>query len=377
MVSHYYKVLIGILCIAVLSGCGAFSKSERRAEYKKSTSVPSLELPPDLSRAAITDPFAVPDLAGGDNMARSNEANYQGSLIQNAPYAGQTSDVLPATEAVVVKKSGDVRWLVVQAPPEMIWSTIEGFWQDAGFELAQVEPKIGLIETEWAENRADIPEDGIRRLLRNVVDFAYSAPTRDKFRVRVERGAEPNTSEIYLSHQGVKQVSRGEFYIWEARPADPELEAEMLNRLLVFIGFDQQQSENLIAEAEPRPSRADLNKGRAGEVRLLVKNDFDQAWQLTGVALDRVGFTVEDRDRSQGLYFVRYMSESHQEKKGGFFSRLFGRDDRPAGEGAEYSISLIEQNPTVTLVTVLNSQGDTDSSETAEQILTLLHEQLK
>ena len=132
-------------------------------------------------------------------------------------------------------------WLVVAGTPDQVWPMIKDFWQETGFLVNVEVPEAGVMETDWAENRAKIGEDIIRSTLGKMFDSLYSTAERDKFRTRIEPGAEPGTVDIFISHRGMYEVyiSEGKYQTrWQPREADPELEAEMLRRLMVRFGTE-------------------------------------------------------------------------------------------------------------------------------------------
>ncbi|QKK11946.1 MAG: outer membrane protein assembly factor BamC [Pseudomonadota bacterium] len=255
-----------------------------------------------------------------------------------------------------------------------------------GFLIKREDPRLGIIETEWAENRADIPQGVIRRWLGKVFDFAYSAPTRDKYRVRMERGAEGNTTEIFLTHWGVKQVVVGggplsdpESTVWDSRPSDPELEAEFLNRLVVYLGVGEEQASQRLATA-PKEPRARLVSGPGGGNVLDVDERYARAWRLTGIALDHLGFVVEDRDQQQGTYLVRSaepLTELTQKK--GFFANLaFWRDDEQKSlEEVRFRVLLTEAGAGTRVSVNPENEATPSTAQAAEKILALLEEQLR
>ncbi|HEY5701653.1 MAG TPA: outer membrane protein assembly factor BamC, partial [Gammaproteobacteria bacterium] len=294
-----------------------------------------------------------------------------------------------------IERSGDKRWLVVSATPAQVWPRIREFWIEQGFLINQEDPSIGIMETDWAEQRAEFKAGFIKNILNKLNEALYGAATRDKFRTRLERGAEPGTTEIFVSHRGAEEVSTGkvtraqddtasrdESRVWQPRPADPELEAEMLNRMLVSFGIEEQRAAGMLARSRDKRDRAKMVRDQDGIKALSLDENFSRAWRRTGLALDRVGFTVEDRDRSRGLYFVRYVDPDADisGKKKGFFSKLkfWGSDDKPDRDNA-YLISLIggKDGDESTQVVILNKRGEPESSDTADRILGLLHEQLK
>jgi len=273
---------------------------------------------------------------------------------------------------------------VVKGTPEQIWPVVKDFWQETGFIVNLEIPEAGVMETDWAENRAKIPEGGIRGILGKVLDQIYSSGERDKFRTRLERGAESDTTEIYISHRGMEEVfvtSTQEQTKWQPRPPDPNLEAEMLRRLMVRFGVQEARAKSQLATGETQTPRATLSKGPDGAGTLALNEQFDRAWRRVGLALDRVGFTVEDRDRSKGLYFVRYIDpqidvQSKQEK-GGWLSKFkfWGGTEKP--KTAQYRILIRNADPEGSQVNVLDKDGAQEKSETARRILSLLYEQLK
>jgi len=344
----------------------------REAEYKSSASLPRLEVPPDLSSATINETLLVPE--GGS--ATYSEYSAGGQRTQAV-----SSAVLPEVPNVRIERSGDARWLVVEAAPAAVWPRVRDFWMQAGFVIQREEPSIGIMETDWAENRADIPRGMLRSLLENISEALYSASTRDKFRVRLERGVDAATTEIFISHRGAEEVSQGDSFVWQPRPSDPELEAEMLSRMVIYFGLAEEQARRMVASTPGRRERATVLRDTEGATVLSVQEDFSRAWRRTGLALDRVGFTVEDRDRSRGLYFVRYVDPDKQldeTKKDGWLSKLaFWSDDTPRNPDDDaYLISLIAADA-ATRIVVLNKQGQRDRTATADRILGLLHEQLK
>jgi outer membrane protein assembly factor BamC len=363
-----------------LSGCGYFGgekgvvKDRLAAKYKQASSLPPLEVPPDLTSSTIDDLMVVPDISPSGTATYSAYAGERDTVVASE----RRTAVLPEAKAIRIERDGNIRWLVIQSEPTEVWARVREFWQEGGFTLKRDDPRIGIMETEWAENRAEIPEGTIRRVLGKVLDPLYSASTRDKFRVRLERSEEPAVTELYLTHFGVEEVTRGETILWQPRPPSPELEAEMLNRLLVFLGADEKRAEKTMAAGGPSTGakRGVLQREAGGASVLVLTDEFAQAWRRTGLALDRIGFTVEDRDRSRGEYRVRYQDSLAEQDKPGMLSRLaFWRKGSGPSENARYIIEVSTEGAG-TKVSVLDNRGRRDTSDTARQILSLLQEQL-
>lgn len=362
------------LVALAVAGCSVLPDS-KKIEYKSAGKIPSLEIPPDLSQLQRDDRFAVPDSAG------KGKATWKEYAADRAPEAqAQNSVVLPQVDKVRVERSGNQRWLVVNAPADQLWGTVKDFWQELGFIVKQEIPEAGIMETDWAENRAKIPDDFLRNALGKLLDSLYSTGERDKFRTRFEPGAEPGTTDIFISHRAMEEVytsSAKDETRWQPRAADPELEAEMLRRLMVRLGTEEKRAEAAISTVKAEP-KARLAKGNDGTGSLEVQERFDRAWRRVGQALDRVGFTVEDRDRSKGLYFVRYVDPDADAKKDkGWLSKLaIWKRDEPANSNVQYRVYIKDDGPT-SQVQVLSREGGVDKSDTAKKILGLLYDQLK
>ena len=359
--------LLLMAVVLVLNGCGAADKVApgRKIDYKKSKTTESLEVPPDLSSTTINE---APDMVETISSTR-----YEGSDAS----VGMTT-VLRGASGMRVERDGDQQWLIIEATPSEVWPRVREFWMQEGFLLKLEDPRVGIIETGWAENRADIPQGPIRNTIGKVLDVAYSAATRDQYRVRLEAGAETGTTELFLTHRGVEEVVTGPATdtntVWKPRPTDPELEAEMLKRLMVFLGVEQQKAQAMVARQTPQQARAQLVADDT-EAMLIVMEDFSRAWRRTGIALDRVGFAVEDRNRAEGIYYVRYSDPLATQDNEGLLSGLafWSRDEAVA---RQYQIELLAQGAR-THVIVNNANGERETSSTGKRILTLLEEQLR
>ena len=264
-------------------------------------------------------------------------------------------------------------------PAEKLWPVVKNFWQENGLLIAQEYPEAGILETNWAENRAPIKDSWVNSKIGSIFRPLASTGTRDKYRTRLERTPDGGT-EVYISHRGLVEVYTSDENTetaWQPRPSDPGLEIEFLRRLMVQLGTPAEQAKRQIAAVPAPKSRANLKKGANGEEMLEVLEPFDRAWRRVGLALDRVGFTVEDRDRQKGVYFVRYADPRGQKKDQGLLDKLaFWRSDKPEVKPEQYRVSVTGAADT-SEVQVLDHNGTVQSSPTANRILALLHEQLK
>jgi len=378
--------VVAVVAGIALGACSSFRIETKKIDYKSAGKMAPLEIPPDLTRPSADDRYAVPDI---NPKGTATFSAYDRERTGQRAVAG-TSPVLPKQDDIRIERDGTQRWLVAKGTPQQIWPTVKDFWQEIGFIVNVEVPEAGVMETDWAENRALINDGAVRGFFSKMLDTLYSTGERDKFRTRLENGSQPGTTEIYISHRGMEEVYSNQVgsgagdvkgTMWQPRKADPDLELMMLGRLMTRLGVEESRVKSQVASGGGTPgrSRATLSRGADGGT-LALEDQFDRAWRRVGLALDRVGFTVEDRDRSKGLYFVRYIDPQIDNKsadKGGWLSRLkfWGSGDKPA-PAAQYRIE-VKNTAQGSEVKVLNKDGVRESSDTGSRILTLLYEQLR
>lgn len=369
-----------LVATGLLGGCSfnEYIAEKTAIDYKSAGKRAPLEIPPDLVTPARDERFAVP--AG----AEQTFSDYQRGKTASPSVASGSSAVLPTLKGARMERQGQQRWLVVSLPPERVWPEVREFWQENGFLIQTESPATGIIETDWAENRALLPQDVIRRTIGKLVDSLYSTGERDKFRTRLER-VEGGT-EIYITNRRMVEVysdTLKESTMWQPQAGDPEIEVEFLRRLLVKLGATAEDAKNVaVATATAAATKVTLVTGADGASSVEIAQSFDRSWRLVGVALDRAGFTVEDRDRSKGIYFVRYIdpeSDSRNRSEKGFFSRLFsfGSDEPAAAERFQVRVEGAGEKVTVSVHGFDGKNIAAGEKKTAARLLTVLHEQLK
>jgi outer membrane protein assembly factor BamC len=362
-------------CVAIAAaGCSSVESflAGDKIDYKsQANKTAPLEVPPDLTQLSRDSRYQP---QGGVVSASGIQAN----AVVAAATAASTPTVAPsAVGEMRIERDGNQRWLVTPVAPEQLWPQLRLFWTEAGFALAVDDAQAGVMETDWAENRAKIPIDGLRRLFGGVLEPLYSTGERDRYRTRVERTA--TGSEVYIAHRGIEEYMSGmtrDVPVWRNRPNDPQLEAEMLVRLMAKLGArpESATTQATATKAGP-PARARVLAGEAGAT-LEFDETYDRAWRRVGLALDRSGFTVEDRDRSGGVYFVRYVDPKYAgREEPNFFAKLF-TSDSSAGTPQRYRIA-VKRAGEKTQVAVQSSQGAPENSETGQRIVALLVDELK
>lgn len=349
----YLSKIILIACSVSLASCGSFSKSSGDIDYRSSRRGNPLEIPPDLMRLSND---------GRYSMSGSTSA----TIYEQEQKKLDSSAVAPVNQIgdIEIKRDGNQRWLVVKRSPKQLWNSVKAFWEDNGFVLALEDRRLGIMETDWAENRANIPMDPIRSTIGKLFDSLYSTGTLDRFRTRLEVNKAGGT-DIFISQRGMKEVysSRDKSTTsWQPRANDPSLEDEFLRRMMVALGVSQERATAMVNQSQ-KTAQAEQEKQRAA-VRynpkvnsLTLADNYDNAWRRVGLSLDRSGFSVEDRDRSAGYYFVRYVPfVPTQKEKKGFLGRLFSKRKAKPVQTVRYRVNLQDRGNNI-IVRVQDENG--------------------
>jgi outer membrane protein assembly factor BamC len=326
------KVLqIGISSAVLVSllSCSTFGSDGKRIDYGAAAmQVPSLEVPPDLTTPGGEERYKMPQ-GQGEAVATYSDYSKGGAQSRTA------SVVLPEVQGVHMERNNAQRWLVINDKAENVWPEVKAFWQEIGLTISREDQAAGVMETGWAENRAKIPPGGSHNGFNQEFSDAHSAGERDQYHTRLERGAEEllaghpkdgvNT-EVYITHRGIKEefsATKGTSQ-WVARANDPELEAIMLQRLMVRFGVNETKAASAVAAVStvaaastvaatsaatinaPEPvGMASLREISGGSTIIVVNDAFDRSWRKVGLAIESAGLAVEDKDRDKGTYFLR------------------------------------------------------------------------
>lgn len=348
--------------VLMLGGCGITETG--KIDYKSGQKTTPLVVPPDLTQLSRDTRYAI---VNGSVSATNAQATPE--VSKSAIEVGTAG-----ANGLRMERQGNQRWLVVNQTADTVWGTLRKFWADSGFLLATDDKALGIMETEWAENRAKIPQDMLRKFFGGIIDNLYSTAERDKFRTRIEVNALGET-EIYVSHRGVIEVytaERSGQTVWQPRPTDPELETEFLRRMMLSLGASEPQASAAVETAKA-PPLATLTS-QDGIQQLSIAENFDRAWRRVGLALDRSGFTVEDRDRSKGVYQVRYVPVPDAKNEPGFFQKLF--TSKKEAQPQKFQIAVQGRDDKST-VTVRSADGAADPTDGANGILAVLAKEIR
>ena len=346
----------------------------KRVDYRSgAVQAPSLEVPPDLTAPGSDERYKIPQ-GSGENVATFSDYSKGGTAAEQGRGA---SAVLPETKGARLERDGTRRWLVVNDKPENVWLVVKAFLQENGLAIRSEDQAAGVIETEWAENRAKIPQGSIRNWLGKVLDSIYSSGERDQYRVRLERSKNGESTEVHLTHRGMEEVLSADQNTskWQARPNDPEMEAIMLQRLLArFVGSEAKAASVVAADSGAATASASGLSGTASleEIfdgsKIIVMNDaFDRSWRRTGLAIERAGLTVEDKDSVRGIYFLH----PAKREKGWMDKLMFWQDDEDASK--RYRVN-IKDGGAVCEVSVTDQDDAND--ETSGQILEAIYKNI-
>ena len=374
-----------LLTTIILAGCGALES--KKADYRSIQRAKPLDVPPELSAPAKDDRYTVSETSSKGTTFSSysaERANSKGTPVESEVKIEKLGFVW-ANDKLRLERGGNQRWLVIPAGAEMVWPQLRRFVLARGLTIKTEVAEIGFIESDWSEKAAFVPQEGIRGQLARALGTLYSTSERDKYRFRLEPGNEPGTTELYISHRGVEEiyVKEGkEDTRWQPKATDPALEMELLGRFAQFLGAEEKKVE-VLTQGSAAPGASDRARliDRDGKLALDVDERFDRAWRRVGLALDRKGFTVEDRDRAKGLYFVRYLDSSSEKavEKSWIDALAFWRDDPVDGTPVQsvYRISVKGMGEQSSLVEVQDKSGGVVLSASARKILDAVRLELK
>ncbi|CAN0620252.1 outer membrane protein assembly factor BamC [Burkholderia multivorans] len=387
---------------ALVAGCS--SPSPTKVDYKsdsKSKEV-SLAVPPNMLDETA-DQRSLPPQGGATSL----------SALQQVQQAAPSTDVVaPPVVGMHIQRDGTESWLVIDSmKPAEIWPQVRRFWQEQGFLLVVDQRNKGVMETDWNETHPQINDGLIRSVISKAMGNSYVTAERNKFRTRLD--AAPNGGTyVFISQKGMREALTGpanDSSKWEPKPNDPALETEYLKRLMAVLGQNELRARNgepLIAAddspaAKPKDEKADAKAAKkaaaiaaqnvalasqgpsdtmsaepATPSEVTLGEPYDRSWLRVGLALDRANFTIDDRDRTKGLYFVRYVDPKDlSAAEQGFWSQVFhGKKEKIA---KQYRVNVKALTPDETRVAVVDENGAIDMSSPARQIMALLSTQLR
>ena len=366
------KLTVCALALLSLAACSGSKKEQPKLDYQSTNrKVVNLEVPPDLTNPNQGNLYQLP---AGSGAVRASDINRTPAVQQAASQA-----VLAGVKGVRIERDGSQRWLVVDGKkPAEIWPLLKAFWQESGFTIGNEEPAIGQMETEWAENRAKLPADGLRSLFEKVgLGGIYSTSERDKFIIRIEANKNGST-DVFFAHKGMQEVysdKNKDNTMWQPRPNDPNLEAAFLARFMQYMGADEAQVQKELQ----RPNTQQNGLARLESNSVLLTGDYERNWRRTALALDRIGLTVIGQKVDKHAYLVQPApaeSDKVSKTKPGFFSRMFGKKAEAPAPLPEL-IVYVEPTNQGARIQILNKDGSAYRGKDAATWLSRLHSELR
>ena len=378
---NHIKPLVLALTAISLAACSGGKKENPKLDYQSANNkIVSLEVPPDLNDPRNGDLYSLPKGTTANPNAMK-ETKSQGR-----------KKVLNQVKDAYIERQGNQRWLVVKnkSAAEM-WPLLRAFWQEAGFTIYSEEPQAGLMETEWAENRAKLPNQGLRKLFDKVgMGGVYTTSERDKFLIRMERNSHTGDLDIFFTHKGLEEVfdsKKEESTIWQPRANDPNLEAAFLSRFMQYLGVDEAVATQQTAVRADQAQGTEFAKLEQDSV--IVYGAAERNVNRIAAALDRVGLTVQQFVSERGMFIVRPAPTQSEElaqaaadnRKAGLLSRWFkGKKDKQpvavSNQPAQLLVGLV-QEPNGQRVVLLDQTGKPLNDARANKWIRDLYNELK
>jgi outer membrane protein assembly factor BamC len=363
---RFARLTVVVLQVALLAACkgGDF-------RYQDSTLGPPLELPPDLAGSQIESKFELPATLSGDD----------------ANAARDKIPVLAKVDSIKLESNGDMYWLRVAEPVENLYQLVKNFWVSEGYRLDVDEPVIGLMQTEWIYK-----EEGGKEKSSSWIEGLFTtedlSASQDQYRARIERDETGNLNRVYIAHRGTeykhvlttdgaREDERSDNK-WVFRPREPELEIEMLSRLMIYLGLQDDEVEQQGANIKLFKPRAIMDiDADEGSPFLIINDIYQIAWNRVFHQLERMNFEIVSFEFKSGLSGegVIYIKAPTLEvtEEGGFFSF-----QSEAKEG-EIKLTLVfseETNQTTRLI-LEDDKGQFDTSAEGNEFIKLLFQQIK
>lgn len=369
------------ICLFALIFCGACASDgtiNAQAEYEQATPRPSSELivPPGLISPDVNSNYKMLYLSPEQN-------TYQLDKVTN----------------MHIMQGGSERWLVIKNKNvNQVFPTMIAYLKQQGVHIKYQNQSIGLIQTDWFDKNNVAKTSTVHQFFEWIgLSHGMNAlPSLYTFRVNLWQNK--NDTQIFVtdyqmnvvptdvipaSKQDIKTESGVASKTWMSVPPNPQLELDFLMQFMAFVklGPDEIKPNTITLEnvatlpsTEPKVARDKLNGST-----LILNDSFDRAWWRTGLALERVGLGVADKNRSLGEFYVYPLQDDVDNPDPSTFSRWFG-DDKTNVQlpKAKYKIKLVSTGTQTTLtVEPYTGTMDADFVKSQQKYLTDLTTQLK
>lgn len=346
------KMMVRVLLLAVLlpglGGCRYLTGEngwfrDRQGDYLRAPIEPALQVPDNLDSFTLDQLFVIPP----------EREQATAEFIASVPRPKPLDTNRP--EGVVIQRIGGEAWIVIAATPQQVWPRVRDFWIGRSQVLDYENPVEGIIETGW-------------------VDAASDLTRVEKFRVRIEPGLRPGSSELYIfTQERLRTTPPPVLPIWPATAANDGSGYTVLEQLSQYLAdrtdIYSSSSASLLAGSLAGESKSNLVAGADGMPRLDLRIGMVRAWAQVGQALERAELSVISSDRDQGLYQVRFAGVDADTDAPGFFGRLLGRGDSGNEDDIPQFDLRLETTDTGVSVSVTTEPGTADGAQLAEELL--------
>jgi len=384
------KLLVVALIIFGVMNLAACGGPSADLQYLDSRVMPGLEVPPDLTLEVVDSNFELPAVFSGDGAGTANGI-----------------PVLARVDSIKLEGHSDFYWLSIDEPVDNLYQLLKDFWASEGYTLAMDEPVIGIMKTNWVFNEEGRGNEG-KGFFARLFSSGDLAPSQDQFKTRIARGTGASSTQVYISHRGAESKlvlsgdqdqGQGEYdrrvlkQDWNFRASEPELEVEMLSRLMVYFGLRQSEVDGQLTNIKLFSPRASIHteltgggdegaaKGEVrdevkGETYLLVKDTYTRTWYRTLHQLERLNFNVKSADFSGGFNSkgVIRVETDIEEENSGFFSFLF---PSKTVSKKQVKLTFTEKTHEITRIDIEINKGEKENSPVVEEFAALLYQYIK
>jgi outer membrane protein assembly factor BamC len=229
--------------------------------------------------------------------------------------------------SVQLRRLGELMWIYVETLPSTSWPITKSYWNTSSYETISANPQLGEI----------------------IINFDESS----FLNMKIEHGIKEASTEIFLT-----QIDKSSNEII----SNPDLIQSELSSLVSYFAdtVDQFTGTSLAAQ-----NLNDLKKTRIfvenGRTVIELDLNFDRAWSSVTKAMDAAEIFANDKDRSNGIFYVSYVEQDNR----GFLSFLNPRkneDKKVLSDDAKFEVKIIEKN-NKTYVIAYSKDGKLEESE--------------
>lgn len=316
-----------LFCIASLgvslSGCGMFFGKEgvfrsRDADYQKADNIPPLVLPAGKKSESMGELYPIPPITAADFGYDPDADNYE--IPRPMPLAANSEQ-----ENVKIQRVGGESWILISAAPGEVWPRIRNFLNVNTLAVSKADIAKGIIETNWLQFKTDLT-------------------TYDRYRMQIDQGVQPDTTEVHITHMSVPAAEKPTMETpWPKRSVNAEREKWLLDELAATLASETGEGgTSLLAQDIGGSVKANLSM-LSGEPLMTIKLDRVRTLATLSYATKKDGFTTFDIDGDAGLYYVEYVNP--EENKPGWLKRLFHIGLNPKPPVSPYSLEQLK--PTI------------------------------